>query len=188
MSRHVKAALKATKGLGKNERLVAVAIAAHMNTAGDAWPSVATIADHADCSERTVQRAIAKLISLGRIAWRKVADIPTRVYRFVAAAVQGVPSTGPAGVSNSGAEVPDPAGGGATLAVTRSSEGVKEKKPRGARDWRQWIPKTKATPTPERRGVPSPPQQGTVRWCPQHQGSLAHNCGPCRSEALAGAR
>ncbi|MEV5768319.1 helix-turn-helix domain-containing protein [Micromonospora sp. NPDC052213] len=155
----------ATKGLGKNERAVAVAIAAHMNKAGDAWPSVATIAEYADCSERTAQRAIAKLLSLGRIVWRRVAGIATRVYRLVTAAVQGVPSTGPE-VTNDDAGVPDPAAGGVTLAVTRSGEeGLKEKRA-GARDWRRWIPKSKNTtgrppyrsvgaPTSRRHAVPT---------------------------------
>ncbi|WP_320069743.1 helix-turn-helix domain-containing protein [Micromonospora sp. RTGN7] len=188
MSQHVKAALAATKGLGKNERLVAVAIAAHMNKAGDAWPSIATIAEYADCSERTVQRAIAKLITAGRIAWRKVADIATRVYRLVTAAVQGVPTSGP-GVTNDSTGVPNGSTGGDSQGDTRSSEESLKEKPRVRADWRRFIPKNKATTTPERRGVPSPPQQGTVRWCPTHRGSPAHNCGPCRSEALArGAR
>ncbi|WP_176738217.1 helix-turn-helix domain-containing protein [Micromonospora inyonensis] len=89
MSQHVKAALLASKGLSKTDRGVLVAIAAHMNKAGDAWPSVATIAEYADCSERTVQRSIARLINLGRIVWRHVAGRATRTYRLVVAAVRG---------------------------------------------------------------------------------------------------
>ncbi|MEV1331681.1 helix-turn-helix domain-containing protein [Micromonospora costi] len=50
-------------------------LAAHANAEGHAWPSVATLADHAGCSERTVQRALAKLVQLGRLAVSKVAGI-----------------------------------------------------------------------------------------------------------------
>ncbi|WP_083673245.1 helix-turn-helix domain-containing protein [Micromonospora sp. CB01531] len=67
MSAAVKFALLATRDLGKNERAVAIAIAAHANHEGNAWPSVATIAEYAGCSERTVQRCLAKLVQLGRL-------------------------------------------------------------------------------------------------------------------------
>ncbi|MER7164475.1 helix-turn-helix domain-containing protein [Micromonospora sp. NPDC000207] len=185
MSQHVKAALLATKGLGKNERNVAVAIAAHMNSAGDAWPSVATIAEYADCSERTVQRAIAKLVTAGRIVWRQVAGRATRVYRLVAAAVQGVTNAGP-GVPNQGAGVSDSAAGGDSQGDTRSGEGVK-KKPRERGNWRQWIPKNKNTP--ERRGAALPPPPGGDRCQrPGHVGQPAGRCIPCRSEVVGGAR
>lgn len=196
MSQHVKAALLATKGLGKNERAVAVAIAAHMNKAGDAWPSVATIADYADCSERTVQRAIAKLINLGRIVWRRVTDIPTRVYRLVTAAIQGVTPTGP-GVPNGGAGVPDSAAGGDSQGGTRSGEeDLKEKTPAradGRLDWRRYIPRRDTNPDsprrpyPERRGAALPPANRADQ-CPRHPGWLASNCGGCRSEQLGGGR
>ncbi|OKI43030.1 hypothetical protein A6A27_39060 [Micromonospora sp. CB01531] len=63
----MKFALLATRDLGKNERAVAIAIAAHANHEGNAWPSVATIAEYAGCSERTVQRCLAKLVQLGRL-------------------------------------------------------------------------------------------------------------------------
>ncbi|HEY0700422.1 MAG TPA: helix-turn-helix domain-containing protein [Micromonospora sp.] len=36
-------------------------------------------------------------------------------------------------------------------------------------------------------GAALPPTTDAVQ-CPRHRGSLAHNCGPCRSEALAGGR
>ncbi|MEU8264498.1 helix-turn-helix domain-containing protein [Micromonospora sp. NPDC048999] len=85
MSQAVKAAMLASKDLGKNERLVVLAIAAHTNQAGDAWPSVATIADYVGCSERTVQRTIAKLVPAGRLFVRKAAGISTHVYRLVPA-------------------------------------------------------------------------------------------------------
>ncbi|MDG4792437.1 helix-turn-helix domain-containing protein [Micromonospora sp. WMMD1082] len=188
MSQHVKAAMLATKGLGKNERAVAVAIAAHMNSAGDAWPSVATIADYADCSERTVQRAIARLINLGRLVWRHVTGIATRVYRLVVDAVQGVSPAGP-GVPNGRAGVTEGPAGGDTQDVTRSSEDHPKEKPRaGARDWRRWIPKSKARPPyPERRGAALPPPPGGDRCQrPGHVGQPARRCIPCLSEALAG--
>ncbi|GIJ25495.1 hypothetical protein Vqi01_06570 [Micromonospora qiuiae] len=190
MSQHVKAALLATKGLGKNERAVAVAIAAHMNTAGDAWPSVATIAEYADCSERTVQRAIAKLINLGRLVWRHVAGIATRVYRLVVDAAQGVSPAGQGGAKSRPGEVTEPAGGGDTQGDTRRGEDHSKEKPRAsARDWRRWIPKNKTTrpPYPEKRGAALPPPPGGDRCTkPGHVGQLVGQCTACRSEALAG--
>ncbi|MEV5765651.1 helix-turn-helix domain-containing protein [Micromonospora sp. NPDC052213] len=193
MSVAVKSALLATRDLGKNERAVAIAIAAHANHDGNAWPSVATIAEYAGCSERTVQRALAKLVQLGRLVVTKVAGIATRVYRLVLG--QGV-SSAPQGVTNQPAGVTDQGTGGDSQGDTRSVEDQGKLKNRaGARDWRRFLPKNKNTttprpggyPYPERRGAALPPVAGTDQ-CPRHRGSLAHNCGPCRSEALAGGR
>ncbi|MEU8047777.1 helix-turn-helix domain-containing protein [Micromonospora echinofusca] len=190
MSLPVKQALLATRDLGKNERAVAIAIAAHANAEGNAWPSVATIAEYVGCSERTVQRCLAKLVQLGRLAVAKVAGIATRVYRLVLG--QGVPSAAP-GVTDQPSGVTDQASGGDSQGVTRSGEEPLKEKPRAsARDWRSFIPKNKNTNPrpagyPERRGAALPPTSGTEQ-CPRHRGSLAHNCGPCRSEALAGGR
>ncbi|SCL31849.1 Helix-turn-helix domain-containing protein [Micromonospora nigra] len=188
MSQAVKAAMLATRGLGKNERAVAIAIAAHTNTAGDAWPSVATIAEYADCSERTAQRAIAKLITLGRLAWRKVAGIATRVYRLIVP-TEGVPSTGP-GVTNGGTGVSEPAAGGDSQGDTRSGEEGLKGKRAGARDWRRWIPKSKpGTAWGERRGAALPPPAGGDRCTrPGHVGQPAHRCIPCRAEAIGAVR
>jgi hypothetical protein len=36
-----------------------------------------------------------------------------------------------------------------------------------------------------KEGGGAPAEAGAARPCPQHRGQLAHNCGPCRSEALA---
>lgn len=179
MSAAVKAAMQATKDLGKNERLVAIAIAAHANAAGDAWPSVATIADYVDCSERTVQRALAKLVSLGRLVVRTVKGIVTRVYRLVL----GVTKTGP--------EVTDQQQGATETGPGGDSHGVspevvkpieKKKGRADARDWRRFLPKSN---NPERRGAALPPAPGGDR-CPKpgHVGQIANNCGPCRSEEV----
>ncbi|SCL15020.1 helix-turn-helix domain-containing protein [Micromonospora inyonensis] len=197
MSQHVKAALLASKGLSKTDRGVLVAIAAHMNKAGDAWPSVATIAEYADCSERTVQRSIARLINLGRIVWRHVAGRATRTYRLVVAAVRGVTTTGP-GVTNQRAEVSDSAAEGATLAVTRSGEeslkgkgsGSAPRDEHGRLAW--WQFKRSRTESqrpsyPERRGAALPPPTGTAKCQkPGHEGQPLHNCGPCRGEQNGG--
>ncbi|MEU4781867.1 helix-turn-helix domain-containing protein [Micromonospora sp. NPDC023633] len=186
MSQPVKAALLATRDLRGTDRLVVLAIAAHTNTAGDAWPAVATIAEYVGVSERTVQRALARLVQAGRLAVRQVAGIVTRVYRLV---VDGV-SSAIKGVTSGAAEVTDQAPGGDSQSGTVSPEveDHSKMKPRAsARDWRSWIPKNKATVDPVRRGAAPPPPPGTGQ-CPRHRGSLAHNCGPCRSEALAGAR
>ncbi|MFD6640294.1 helix-turn-helix domain-containing protein [Micromonospora chalcea] len=187
----MKQALLATRDLGKNERAVAIAIAAHANQEGNAWPSVATLAEYAGCSERTVQRALAKLVQLGRLVVSKVAGIATRVYRLVLG--QGVPSAAP-GVTNQPEGVTNRAARGDSQADTRSGEDQgKLKTGASARDWRRFLPKNKNTPRtagypyPERRGAALPPVAGTEQ-CPRHRGSLATNCGPCRSEALAGGR
>lgn len=186
MSQAVKAALLASRDLRGTERLVLLAIAAHANHDGEAWPSVATIADYVGCSERTVQRCLAKLVQAGRLAVRRVAGIATRVYRIVVdgvtSAVQRVTS-GPAGVT-------DQPVGGDSQGVSPEVEDPSKMKPRaGARDWRRFIPKTKATPRPaypsERRGAALPPSAAADR-CRRHLGELAHNCRCCRGEALAG--
>lgn len=171
MSLPVKQALSESKDLGKNERLVLLTLAAHADGDGDAWPSVATIASYVGCSERTVQRALVKLVQIGRLVVRQVKRVATRIYRLV---VPGVTNQ-PAGVTD------QPAG------VTNESSGVT---PRVAPEvhskttgstWRRWLPKNH----PDRRGAALPP---TGAQCARHRGSLAHNCSPCRSEALAGAR
>ncbi|WP_158610135.1 helix-turn-helix domain-containing protein [Micromonospora globbae] len=190
----VKDALRASHDLKPTERLVLVAIVAHSNAEGHAWPSVATIAEYVGCSERTVQRALRRLVEVGRLVVRKVAGIATRVYRLVV----GGGDTEAAGgdIRERGGDTT--AAGGDTQDVAQRSfedhpEGVKA---RSARDWRNWLPKSKsrlgdrsappsATPYPERRGAALPPAAGTER-CPRHLGELAHNCRCCRSEALAG--
>ncbi|RAN94808.1 helix-turn-helix domain-containing protein [Micromonospora noduli] len=187
MSQAVKAAMLATKDLGKNERAVAIAIAAHANQEGHAWPSVATIANYVGCSERTVQRCLAKLVQLGRLIVSKVAGVATRVYRLVT----GQPSGG----DNHGHGVTNQGPGGDSQGVTRSGEDQSKMKRAGARDWRSWIKPKNPNPKPqrapygpvERRGA-ALPVAGKAEQCPSHRGSPRGNCGPCRSEALAGGR
>ncbi|MER7589355.1 helix-turn-helix domain-containing protein [Micromonospora sp. NPDC127501] len=190
----MKQALLATRDLGKNERAVAIAIAAHANQEGHAWPSVATLAEYAGCSERTVQRALAKLVQLGRLVVAKVAGIVTRVYRLVTH--QGVTDAA-SGVTNQPAGVTDQASGGDSHGVTRSGEDQGNLKTgASARDWRRFLPKSKSTnpgtngyPYPERRGAALPMATGGDRCQkPGHVGQPAGRCTPCRSEALAGGR
>lgn len=50
----------------KTDKLVLLGIANHDGDGG-AWPSVATLARYANCSERHVQRAIANLVDLGEL-------------------------------------------------------------------------------------------------------------------------
>jgi biotin operon repressor len=50
----------------KTDKLVLIGIANHDGDGG-AWPSVATLARYANCSERHVQRAISNLAELGEI-------------------------------------------------------------------------------------------------------------------------
>ena len=199
MSLHVKAAMLASKDLPKTDRLVVLAIAAHTNKAGDAWPSVATIAEYVGVSERTVQRALARLVAAGRLVWRHVAGIATRVYRIVVQAAEGVASAAKR-VTSGAAEVTDSPLRGDTPPRDVSpdvDEGLKDEAParvNGRLDWRRYIPGQRSSNPnrpqqsyPERRGAALPPPPGGDR-CPEHPGQLAHNCGPCRSEALAGAR
>ncbi|WP_435233015.1 helix-turn-helix domain-containing protein [Micromonospora aurantiaca (nom. illeg.)] len=182
----VKAVLLASKDLRPNERLVLVALAAHSNGDGDAWPSVATIAEYAGVSTRTVQRALAKLVQLGRLAVRQVANVATRVYRLVTAQ--------PSGGDNQRQGVTNGSPGGDSPMVSPEVGKPNEKNNRaGARDWRRFLPKNK-TPQqqrpygyPERRGAALPPERNAER-CSRHAGELAHNCRCCRSEALAGGR
>ncbi|MEU9742884.1 helix-turn-helix domain-containing protein [Micromonospora chersina] len=171
----MKSALLATRDLGKNERAVAIAIAAHANHDGNAWPSVATLAEYAGCSERTVQRALAKLVQLGRLVVTKVAGIATRVYRLVLG--QGV-SSAPQGVTNQPVGVTDQGTGGDSQGDTRSAEDQGRLKNRaGARDWRRFLPKNKQTPAPayaERRGAALPMTAGGDRcYKPGHVGRQA---------------
>lgn len=191
MSQAVKTALLATKDLGKNERAVVIAIAAHANQEGDAWPSVATIANYVGCSARTVQRTLVKLVNLGRLIVRQVAGIATRVYRLVLGplAPQRV-TQGAAGVTDPQSGVTNqPAGGDSqngsvSPEVGKSNEKLKRA---GARDWRRFIPKNKNTTPgyPERKGAALPPPPGGDR-CQKsgHVGQLVGRCAPCRSEAL----
>ncbi|MEU1841908.1 helix-turn-helix domain-containing protein [Micromonospora chersina] len=188
----MKDALRASHDLKPTERLVLVAIVAHANAEGAAWPSVATIADYVGCSERTVQRALARLVALGRLVVRKVANIATRVYRLVV----GGGDTSAAGGDNSRRGGDNSSAGGDTQAVTQRSleDHSEDVKPRAARaDWRRFLPKSKnpnLAPRPypylERRGAALPPPVGTKR-CPRHIGQTAAHCGPCRSERLGGA-
>ncbi|MET8832450.1 helix-turn-helix domain-containing protein [Micromonospora sp. NPDC004540] len=189
----VKDALRASHDLPKTDRLVLVAIVAHANADGDAWPSVQTIAEYVGCSERTVQRALRRLVEVGRLIARKVAGIATRVYRLV---LGGGDTTAARGdIPAAGGDIP--AAGGDALAVTQRSTEVQSEagKPRvAARDWRRFLPKSKNPnpsprpyPYPERRGAALPPPR-EVQRCPRHVGQTAAHCAPCRSEALAGAR
>lgn len=192
MSQPVKAAMLATRDLRGTDRLVVLAIAAHTNQAGDAWPAVATIAEYVGVSERTVQRALARLVQAGRLAVRHVAGIVTRVYRLV---VNGVTST-IKGVTDRAAGATDQPAGGDTENGNVSPEGEDDLKMKraGARDWRRFLPKGKnptgQRPTyPERRGAALPMATGGDRCQrPGHVGQPAGRCIPCRSEALAGAR
>ncbi|AVT39385.1 helix-turn-helix domain-containing protein [Plantactinospora sp. BB1] len=181
----VKAALLASKDLRPNERLVLVAIAAHTNRDGDAWPSVATIADYAGVSTRTVQRCLAKLVQLGRLAVRQVANIATRVYRLVSGQRAGGDDQGQ-GVTDDG-----PRGDSRSVSPEVVEDQSKLKGRAAARNWRQWIkpntpPQRQSYGYPERRGA-ALPVANRADQCPKHRGSPAGNCGPCRSEGLGGA-
>ena len=54
----------------KTDKLVLLGIANHDGDGG-AWPSVATLAKYANCSERHVQRAVANLVELGEVTIEK---------------------------------------------------------------------------------------------------------------------
>lgn len=189
----VKDALRASHDLPKTDRLILVAIVAHANAEGDAWPSVQTIAEYVGCSERTVQRALRRLVEVGRLVVRRVVGIATRVYRLV---LGGGDTTAAGGdIPARGGDIPT-AGGDALAVTRRSTEDHPEAgKPRvAARDWRRFLPKSKNPnpsprpyPYPERRGAALPPPRDAGR-CARHVGQLAAHCAPCRSEALAGGR
>lgn len=54
------------RGLTPTQKLVLIGIANHDGDGG-AWPSIATLANYAECSTRQVQRAIAELVDLGLV-------------------------------------------------------------------------------------------------------------------------
>lgn len=197
VSQAVKQALLASADLPKNDRLVLIAIAAHANREGGAWPSVATIAQYVGVSERTVQRALARLVQAGRLLVRRVAGIATRVYRIV---IDGATSLAQR-VTSRHAGVPDQSAGGDTQSVSPEGEGVgrKEAPPHvnGRLNWRRYVPRRPGSTTPrqpqayaERRGAALPPlPEGDRCQRPGHVGQRADRCIPCRSEAIArGAR
>ncbi|MBM0236250.1 helix-turn-helix domain-containing protein [Micromonospora sp. ATA32] len=202
MSQAVKAAMRATHDLKPTERMVVLVIAAHQNQEGDAWPSVQTIADHVGCSTRTVQRALAKLVQLGRLVVRQVANVATRVYRLVTGQPNREgestlsPGSAPVGGDSERQGVTESAPGGDTRSVSPEVEKTKEKNYRApARDWRRFIPKSKNPTPPQRQPYGYPERRGAAlpvadraEQCPSHRGSPRGNCGPCRSEALAGGR
>ncbi|MGR6318858.1 helix-turn-helix domain-containing protein [Micromonospora soli] len=180
MSQAVKAALLSTRDLGKNERAVAIAIAAHANHEGSAWPSVATLAEYVGCSERTVQRCLAKLVQLGRLVVSKVAGIATRVYRLVhtnrrTTAAVGVTEQ-PAGVTHSPA-------GGDSQSVTRSTE---DQLKGDAPGWRRFLLTSRRAPVPAGTDWRCAATPNAGRRCqrPGHIGQPAGRCVPCRSEAI----
>jgi hypothetical protein len=185
MSQAVKAALLTTKDLGKNERAVAIAIAAHANREGNAWPSVATLAEYVGCSERTVQRCLAKLVQLGRLVVSKVAGIATRVYRLVHPNRRPTP---PAGVTEQSAGVTHSTAGGDSQIVTRSTEDqLKGDAP--APGWRRFVPTSRRAPVPAGttwwpRAAVSNAGGGDRCQRPGHIGQPAHRCIACRSEAI----
>ncbi|MGW5669715.1 helix-turn-helix domain-containing protein [Micromonospora sp. NPDC003776] len=183
MSQAVKAALLTTKDLGKNERAVAIAIAAHTNHQGNAWPSVATLAEYVGCSERTVQRCLAKLVQLGRLVVSKAAGIATRVYRLVH---PNRPTTTPAGVTKQPAGVTKSPAGGDSQDVTRSIEDqLKADAPVSAPGWLRFLPTGRRAPVAagtDRRRAATPTAGRCQR--PGHIGQPADRCVPCRSEAI----
>ncbi|MFG1834253.1 helix-turn-helix domain-containing protein [Micromonospora chersina] len=187
MSQAVKAALLTTKDLGKNERAVAIAIAAHANHEGNAWPSVATLAEYVGCSERTVQRCLAKLVQLGRLVVSKVAGIATRVYRLVHTNRR---TTAAAGVTEKPAGVTHSPVGGDSQSVTRSTEDqLKGEAHVSAPGWRRFLPSSRQAPVPagtDWRPRVAVPNVGGGRRCqrPGHIGQPAGRCVACRSEAI----
>ncbi|MEU8086325.1 helix-turn-helix domain-containing protein [Micromonospora sp. NPDC049101] len=189
MSQAVKTALATSKDLRPNERLILVSIAAHANNEGDAWPSVATIAEYAGVSTRTVQRCLAKLVQLGRLVVRQAANIATRVYRLVT------------GTSTPGGDIQGPGGdngsvGGDIPRVSPEVVKTKEKKNyrAAAREFlsgaksKSANPQRAPYPYPVRQGAALPPAPGAEKCQrPGHIGQLARSCGVCRSESLAAA-
>ncbi|SCG38849.1 helix-turn-helix domain-containing protein [Micromonospora coxensis] len=178
----MKAALLASKDLRATERLVLVAVAAHANREGDAWPSVATIAEYAGVSVRTVQRALAKLVHLGRLAVRQVATIATRVYRLITRH----PTTAGGDNQQPGVTPTRPRGDTHDLSP-EAEDHTKTTGRTAARNWRRILPTNR--PAAQPHGTPQRgaalPVTTKAGQCPQHRGNPASNCGPCRSERLA---
>ncbi|MFC4144828.1 helix-turn-helix domain-containing protein, partial [Micromonospora mangrovi] len=151
------------------------------------WPSVATIADYAGVSVRTVQRTLAKLVNLGRLAVRQVATLATRIYRLLS----GRPDTSGGDIPRSG--VTDDATRGDTHRLSPEAE-EDHKKLRGHRSvpsgrrlsLRNRLPRQTSSASGAAGRPAASSVARTADHCPRHRGSLATHCGPCRSEMLAG--
>ncbi|WIM94267.1 helix-turn-helix domain-containing protein [Actinoplanes oblitus] len=179
----VKAALLASKDLGKTERAVLVTVAAHGNGMGDAFPSVATIADYVGVSERTVSRVLAKLVALGRLVAR-IRKGATTVYRLTVEAINRV-------VKPRQNEATPPTDQATTPDTQEVSPEVGSKLGSSKGGFRRFFPSRVSNPQTspvkpwERRGAALPPAAGEQK-CHRHPGQLARNCGACRAEALGG--
>ncbi|MFY1687459.1 helix-turn-helix domain-containing protein [Plantactinospora sp. WMMB782] len=179
MSAVVKRALLGAAGLRANERLVLVAVAAHADADGrNAFPSVDTIAELAGVARRTVQRVLARLVELGHLIIDRSRGRRTNVY-----ALAQPRQDGPATVS------PQPA----TVSIERPTVPPKVtpdvkslRKILEARSRASGAP-SGAPPHPATRGGAALPVARRADQCPRHRGAPAHNCGPCRAEALGGA-
>lgn len=67
--------LRAQTGLNAQAKMVLLGLADHASNDGsDAWPSVATLAQYAECSERTVQRHLHSLVDAGLIQVQRESD------------------------------------------------------------------------------------------------------------------
>src|SRR5688500_8017373 len=83
-------ALHHTKTTNPTTKWVLAGIANHDGDGGS-WPTIATLAKYALCSERTAQRAVAELVALGEVEveaqaggtrdWRS--DRRPNLYRFL---------------------------------------------------------------------------------------------------------
>jgi hypothetical protein len=180
----VKQALRSANGLRANERLVLVAVAAHMDADGcNAFPSVDTIAALAGVARRTVQRALNRLVELGRLVVDRSRGRRTNVYALPR---QHGDAVAPAPTASPGPATVPPRHPTVSPRAAREVEDPREVpgSRADARGWRQWIkPRSTRRPAyPQRRGAALPVPAGQ---CPRHRGSPAHNCGPCRSERIA---
>ncbi|GAA4609558.1 DNA-binding IscR family transcriptional regulator [Actinoplanes octamycinicus] len=170
----VKAALLASKDLTKNERMVMIAVAAHMNGAGDAYPSVATIAGYVGVSDRTVTRILAKLVALGRLIARTRKGATT-IYRLAANAINQV--------IRAVTKRTDPRQNGRKHTTTPDTRSTSDEvAPQEVSKHLWWSRRPQ-----QLRGAALPPPP-TADRCPQHLGQHRKTCAPCRSEFLAAAR
>lgn len=187
--------------------LIGLANHAHANGRA-AYPSQERLAHYARKSTRSVRTDLATLERLGLIRrgdQRHVAHLPTDrrpvVWDLAMERRRTVPaSLDPFAEPQSGrpAEIPEPVDNRAEAGFPPVPTGRKQasKRPEaGFRTDRKQAsykpslnhqePSPRSRPNGGGAALPTDPRAGQ---CPRHRGSLAHNCGPCRSEALAGDR
>ncbi|MGC5381235.1 helix-turn-helix domain-containing protein [Micromonospora sp. DT68] len=178
--------------VGGTERLVLLAIAdCAADDGSNAWPSIATLARKTRVDSRTVQRVIRRLADDGHLLVNATTGgRKSNTYTVVMAGPDprqpAIPGDTPPPADDHRSPGPVPRQPRRS-SVTRTSfthPGASSRASAGETSPRI---NGKRTFTPRALTGAALPVAG-IEQCPRHRGSSATNCGPCRSEALAGGR